>query len=70
MVRVSLLILMSLFLSSCAGDQHQGSESLAPDLLDCIPNPTVADVWACVSKKKSSATGPGFETKTVDQRAS
>jgi len=71
MVRVSLLILMStLFLSSCASDQQQGGESLAPELLDCIPNPTLADVWACVSKKKSSATAPAFETKTVDQRAS
>ena len=67
MVRVSLLILMStLFLSACATDQQQGSESLAPDLMDCIPNPTLADVWSCVSKKKSSAAAPAFETRTVD----
>ena len=68
MVRVSFLILMStLFLSACATDQQQGNEILAQDLLDCIPNPTVVDVWTCASKKRST---PAFETKTVDQRAS
>jgi hypothetical protein len=71
MVRVSFLILVStLFLSACATDQQQGSESLAQDLLDCIPNPTLADVWSCASKKQSSSTSPAFETKTVEQRAS
>ena len=71
MVRVSFLILMStLLLSSCAADQQQGTDSLAQDLWDCIPNPTLADVWSCASKKKSSATAPAFETKTVNQRAS
>jgi hypothetical protein len=67
MVRVSFFILMStLFLSACATDQ-QGNEILAQDLLDCIPNPTVVDVWTCAAKKRST---PAFETKTVDQRAS
>jgi hypothetical protein len=70
MVRVSFLILMSLLLSSCAVDQQQGSDSLAQDLWDCIPNPTLADVWSCASKKKGSATAPAFETKTINQRAS
>ena len=71
MVRVSFLILMStLFLSACATDQQQGSDSLAQDLLDCIPNPTVVDLWACAAKKRTSVTAPAFETKTVDQRAS
>ena len=68
MVRVSFFILMStLFLSACATDQQQGNEILAQDLLDCIPNPTVVDVWTCAAKKRST---PAFETKTVDQRAS
>ena len=66
MVRVSFFILVStLFLSACA--TQQGNEILAQDLLDCIPNPTVVDVWACAAKKRST---PAFETKTVDQRAS
>jgi hypothetical protein len=70
MVRVSFLILVStLFLSACATDQQQGSESLAQDLLDCVPSPTVADVWSCASKKHGSAA-PAFETKTVEQRSS
>lgn len=70
MVRVSFLILVStLFLSACATDQQQGSESLAQDLMDCIPNPTLADVWSCASKRHGSVT-PAFETKTVAQRAS
>jgi hypothetical protein len=68
MVRVSFFVLMStLFLSACATDPQQGSETLAQDLLDCIPSPTVADVWACAAKRQSS---PAFETKTVDQRSS
>ena len=68
MVRVSFFILVStLFLSACATDQQQGNEILAQDLLDCIPNPTVVDVWACAAKKRSA---PAFETKIVDQRAS
>lgn len=71
MVRVSFLIVVStLFLSACATDQQQGSESLAQDLLDCIPNPTVVDVWSCAAKKQSSGTNGAFETKTVEQRAS
>ncbi len=71
MVRVSFLVLVStLFLSACATDQQQGSESLAQDLWNCIPNPTVADVWSCAAKKQGSATAPAFETKTVGQRAS
>jgi hypothetical protein len=68
MVRVSFFIIMStLFLSACATDQQLGNEILAQDLLDCIPNPTVVDVWACAAKKHST---PVFETKTVDQRPS
>lgn len=71
MARVSFLILVStLFLSACVTDQQQGTEFLAQDLLNCIPNPTVADVWACASKKQNSDTAPAFETKTVDPRAS
>jgi len=71
MVRVSFLILMStLFLSACATDQQQGTESLAQDLVDCIPNPTLADVWSCASKKHDPVAAPAFETKTVGQRAS
>ncbi len=71
MVRVSFLIVVStLCLSACASDPQQGSESLAQDLMDCIPGPTVADIFACASKKHGSATAPAFETKTVDQRAS
>ena len=71
MVRVRFLILMStLLLSSCAADQQQGSDSLAQELWDCIPAPTVADVWSCASKKKSSVAAPAFETKTVGDRAS
>ncbi len=71
MVRVSFLIVMStLFLSACATDPQQGSESLALDLLDCIPNPTVVDLWSCASKKRSPGTAPAFETKTVEPRAS
>ena len=71
MVRVSFLIIVStLFLSACATDQQQGSESLAQDLLDCIPNPTVADVWSCASKKQSYGTNRAFETKTEEQHAS
>ncbi len=70
MVRVSFLILVStVFLSACAADQQQGSEPLAGDLWDCIPNPTLVDVWSCASKKQNSAA-PAFETKTVDQRTS
>ena len=69
MVRVSFLIFVStLFLSACA--QQQGSDSLAQDLLDCIPNPTVVDLWSCASKKHGSVAAPAFETKTVAQRAS
>ena len=68
MVRVSFFILMStLFLSACAIDQQPGNEILAQDLLDCIPNPTVVDVWTCAAKKRGN---PAFETKTVGQRAS
>ena len=71
MVRVSFLILVStLFLSACATDPQQGSESFAQDLLDCIPNPTVADLWSCASKKHNSVAAPAFETKTVAQHAS
>ncbi len=71
MVRVSFLILVStLFLSACASDQQQGSEFLVQDLLDCIPNPTVADLWSCASKKHGSVAAPAFETKTVAQHAS
>lgn len=67
MVRVVFLILVSaLFLSACASDPQQGSESLTQDLLDCIPNPTVVDLWACASRKQNPAAQPVFETKTVD----
>ena len=70
MVRVSFLILMStLFLSACVPDQ-QRNDFLAQDLLDCIPNPTVLDLWACAAKKHSSAAAPAFETRTADRGAS
>ena len=69
MVRVRFLILVStLFLSACATDQ-QGSDSLAQDLLDCIPNPTVVDLWACAAKKHGSPAAPAFETRTVERSA-
>ena len=69
MVRVSILIIVSaLCLSACAADQQQeGHASLAKDLLDCIPNPSVADLWSCASKKQSTVSQPDFETKTVDR---
>lgn len=71
MVRVSVLIVVStLFLSACAVDPQQESDSLAADLLDCIPKPTVVDLWACASKKQTSSETPVFETKTVDRTAS
>jgi len=71
MVRVSFFIVMStLFLSACAIDQQQGSDSLAQELLDCIPNPTVVDVWACAAKKRSAGAAPAFETRTVSRAES
>ena len=51
MVRVSFFIVMStVLLCGCAAEQ-QGRHSLAKDLIDCVPKPTVADLWACASKK-------------------
>ena len=69
MVRVSILIIVStLCLSACAADQQQqGRESLAKDIWDCIPNPSVVDVWSCASKKQSTVSQPDFETKTEDR---
>ncbi len=71
MVRVSFLIIVStVFLSSCAADPQQGSNSFGQDLIDCIPNPTLVDVWSCASKTRSSVIAPAFETRTVVQPAS
>ncbi len=58
MVRVRVLIAVStIFLASCATEQP-GGESLAQDLLDCVPKPTLADIWSCAHNKPSSATTP------------
>lgn len=70
MVRVSFFILMSTsLLFGCAAEQ-QGSDSLARDVLDCVPQPTVADLWACASKKQNSATAPAPDAKETSKNAS
>ncbi len=71
MVRVSFLIVLStIFLSACASDPQQGSESFPHEVMDCIPNPTLVDVLSCASKTRGSGTMPAFETKILDERAS
>ena len=58
MVRVSFFVMVAMsFLCGCAAEP-QGSDSLARDIIDCVPRPTVADLWACASKKQDSATAP------------
>lgn len=63
MVRVSFFVLMSAsLLCGCAAEQ-QGGDLLARDILDCVPQPTVAGIWACASKKQESATAPAPDAK-------
>ena len=72
MVRVSFFILLStLFLSACAVDQP--SDTLASDIIGCMPKPTVADIWACASGKRNGATDataeePAADTKEASQK--
>jgi len=63
MVRVSFFVVMStLFLASCATEQ-QGNETLAEDLLDCMPKATLSDVLTCASQKQNAATAPAPQAK-------
>jgi hypothetical protein len=59
----------TVLLCGCAAEQ-QASDSLARDLIDCVPKPTVADLWACASKKQDSATAPAPDSKETAKTAS
>ena len=68
MVRVSFFILLStLFLSACATEQ-QPNDTLASDIIGCMPKPTVADIWACASGKRNTATDPAADRSAADAK--
>jgi hypothetical protein len=70
MVRVFFLVLApAMLLSACAGEQ-QASGSLAKEIVDCVPNPTLADVWSCATKKHNPDATPAAETRGAGQKTS
>ncbi len=64
---LGVVALLTIALSACASDPHSGP---GRSLVDCVPRPTLKDVWTCTSGEAETAAAPASEPKPENRPTS